>query len=49
MHDELVFEVPEDRVGKITERVVDLMSGAADLSVTLKVDTGTGANWDEAH
>jgi DNA polymerase-1 len=49
VHDELVFEVPEDRVGKITERVVDLMSGAADLSVTLKVDTGTGTNWDEAH
>jgi DNA polymerase I-like protein with 3'-5' exonuclease and polymerase domains len=25
------------------------MMAAADLRVPLKVDTGTGANWDEAH
>jgi DNA polymerase I-like protein with 3'-5' exonuclease and polymerase domains len=25
------------------------MSGAAELAVALKVDTGTGPNWDDAH
>jgi len=25
------------------------MAGAAELRVPLKVDVGSGANWDEAH
>ena len=49
VHDELVFEVDEDKVDAVRDRVVELMSGAADLSVPLKVDAGIGSNWDEAH
>jgi len=49
VHDELVFEVEKDKVEKVRERVIDLMNGAAELSVPLKVDVGEGSNWDEAH
>ncbi|MBT8091166.1 MAG: DNA polymerase I [Gammaproteobacteria bacterium] len=49
VHDELVFEVEEDKVDKVRDRVMDLMNGAAKLSVPLKVDVGVGSNWDEAH
>jgi len=49
VHDELVLEVAEASVEKVRRKVVDIMCGAAELSVALKVDTGTGSNWDEAH
>jgi len=49
VHDELVFEVETAAADALRERVVDLMSGAASLRVPLQVDTGIGANWDEAH
>ena len=49
VHDELVFEVPDAEIDEVEARVCDLMSGAAELAVPLKVDAGRGANWDEAH
>jgi DNA polymerase-1 len=49
VHDELVLEVRTERVAAVTEAVREHMMAAADLRVPLKVDTGTGANWDEAH
>ncbi len=49
VHDELVFEVDKDAVDKVRRKVVGLMEGAAELDVALKVDAGTGRNWDEAH
>ena len=49
VHDELVFEVEEDRVDAVRDRVIELMTDAAELSVPLKVDAGIGSNWDEAH
>jgi DNA polymerase-1 len=49
VHDELVFEVDEQALDPIRDRIVELMSGAASLDVPLIVDTGVGANWDEAH
>ena len=49
VHDELVFEVDENMIDAVRARVIELMSGAADLSVPLKVDAGVGLNWDEAH
>ncbi len=49
VHDELVFEVPEDRVDGVRDAITGLMSEAASLDVPLKVDAGVGANWDEAH
>ena len=49
VHDELVFEVAEDAVDAVRDRVIELMNSAADLTVPLKVDAGVGKNWDEAH
>ena len=49
VHDELVFEVDEDFVATLLGEVTTRMSGAAQLSVPLVVDSGVGDNWDEAH
>jgi len=49
VHDELVFEVDKESVDSVREEIVTRMCAAADLSVELKVDVGTGKNWDEAH
>ncbi|HET6604745.1 MAG TPA: DNA polymerase I [Xanthomonadaceae bacterium] len=49
VHDELVFEADQDFAQTLVERVRELMQGAAELRVPLIVDTGVGANWDEAH
>jgi DNA polymerase I len=49
VHDELVFEVAEDKVAEYTEVFRKLMSSAAELNVPLIVDVGVGNNWDEAH
>ena len=49
VHDELVLEVPEDEVEAVRAAVKEEMEGVADLRVPLRVDTGVGDNWDEAH
>jgi DNA polymerase I len=49
VHDELVFEVPDDELEWATAEVPKLMSGVARLAVPLLADVGVGANWDQAH
>ena len=49
VHDELVFEVATDTVDAFSAKVTEIMCAAAELSVPLHVDVGTGCNWDEAH
>jgi DNA polymerase I len=49
VHDELVLEVQASAVAQVEAAVRDYMVNAAQLSVALRVDVGTGANWDEAH
>ncbi|TLY51097.1 MAG: DNA polymerase I [Gammaproteobacteria bacterium] len=49
VHDELVLEVRADAVEQVSAAVRERMVNAASLSVPLRVDVGTGANWDEAH
>ena len=49
VHDELVFEVPTDKLDYAKEHIGKLMSNAADLAIPLVVDIGVGDNWDEAH
>lgn len=49
VHDELVFEVTEAALPELEAGVREHMQGAAELSVPLVVDIGTGDNWDEAH
>ncbi len=53
VHDELIFEVPEEDVDQTISVVRDVMERAADpavsLDVPLVVDAGQGNNWAEAH
>ena len=49
VHDELLFEVPEDEVERIGPMVKEEMEGVYRLDVPLKVDVNVGKNWDEAH
>ena len=45
IHDELVFEAPDDELAGLGELVRREMIGALDLSVPLKVDLFAGPNW----
>ena len=49
VHDELVLEVATEQLDEVRDNVVKLMCDAASLNVPLRVDAGSGANWDEAH
>jgi DNA polymerase I len=53
VHDELLFEVPEDEVQATASLVKEVMEGACaprcELSVPLVVDTGWSQTWDAAH
>ena len=49
VHDELVFEVPDNELTGIKARLPGLMTGVASLSVPLVVDIGVGPNWEQAH
>lgn len=49
VHDELVFEVREDKVDGYLPEIRRLMSQAAELAVSLEVGIGVGDNWDQAH
>jgi len=49
VHDELVFEVPEEELVRMELLVEEEMSRAAEMQVPLKVDISYGANWSEAH
>jgi DNA polymerase I len=48
VHDELVFEVEEGSVEKITDAVRSEMESAYELTVPLRADIGWGSNWAEA-
>ncbi len=49
VHDELLFEVPEDQVDAVLPPLREAMETVGDLEVALKVDAGQGKNWLEAH
>jgi len=48
VHDELVFEVPEDEVTEVKRLVDNEMVNAVKLNVPVKVHIGIGDNWAEA-
>ncbi len=45
VHDELVFEVPEEEIETMKQLVADRMENVYALKVPLKVDVGVGKNW----
>jgi DNA polymerase I len=47
VHDELVFEVPENEMAEMRQLVPEMMVNAIKLSIPLKVETKTGKNWGE--
>ncbi|MBC5784203.1 DNA polymerase I [Ramlibacter sp. USB13] len=49
VHDELVFEIPEDEVEWARVEIPRIMAGVAELRVPLLAEFGVGANWEEAH
>ncbi|GAN81759.1 DNA polymerase I [Acidocella aminolytica] len=49
VHDELLFEAPDDEVKAAAKLAQDVMQNAVTLSVPLVVETGIGKNWGKAH
>ncbi|WP_265436774.1 DNA polymerase I [Aeromonas media] len=49
VHDELVFEIREEKLEEYIALIKEKMSAAAELHVPLVVEAGTGDNWDQAH
>ncbi len=49
VHDELVFEVPEQELSEAEEIVQTCMIQAMKLQVPIEVNLGSGVNWLEAH
>jgi DNA polymerase-1 len=49
VHDELVFEVPQEEVSWVTTEIPRIMAEVASLKVPLLAEIGVGPNWDKAH
>ena len=49
VHDELIFECVPNEESELESLVKQEMEGVFDLKAPLIVDTGWGANWNEAH
>ncbi len=49
VHDELVFDVPEDEVALLKAELPRLMGEVASLDVPLTSEVGEGSNWGQAH
>jgi DNA polymerase-1 len=47
IHDELLFEVPDEEIDKAGELIKDAMEQVLSLSVPLTVEIGIGKNWRE--
>ena len=48
VHDELIFDVPEDELDDIKEMIQNEMENIYKLSVPLKVEINYGKNWYDA-
>jgi len=45
VHDELVFEAPEEEAARVRDAVVEDMVAAFDMEPPLGVDAGVGPDW----
>ena len=49
VHDELVFEAPEEELEQVKQLIQDTMENIVKLDVPLKVGVEVGDNWEDAH
>ncbi len=49
VHDELLFEGPEDDLLRVAPQLVEIMGTAYDLKAKLHVDLKLGHNWEDMH
>jgi len=49
IHDELLFEVPEDKAEAVCIKIKSVMENAISLDIPMSVDVNYGKNWAEAH
>ena len=49
VHDELVFECPQESAELAMEKVKNIMEQTVDLKIPLIAEAATGLNWNEAH
>jgi len=49
VHDELVIETENQELDLVKNEIKNIMESVLNLRIPLKVDIGTGNNWDEAH
>ncbi len=49
VHDELIFELPENEIKEHAEKIKEIMESNVQLNVKLKVNVSWGDNWSEAH
>ena len=47
VHDELLFDIPEEELEVVTPFIIDRMVNAMQLNVPVKVDAKVGQNWAE--
>ena len=49
VHDELIFEIKQDKLEKYHQAVIDIMQNVVKLKVPLLVDSAYAYNWSDAH
>lgn len=49
VHDELIFEVPEGEVAKVTDMIKSIMETVVTMDVPFVAEAGVGASWASAH
>ena len=47
IHDELIFEIKEDKIDEYTKKITSIMEGIFELDAPLRVDAHVGDNWGE--
>jgi DNA polymerase-1 len=49
VHDELLFEMPDDQIDELLPKINEVMEQAMTLKVPVKVEAGVAKNWLQAH
>ena len=49
IHDELIFEVPEDEVDEASKLIKSVMENIYAIDVNMSVSLNVGNNWQEIH